>query len=118
MEHTKITDEALMEHGYKKYTPTTQNASIVCVFQKRFLDASGTKYFITVNKWDHSFVPVDRRGDHYEPYGYEYELYFTYKDSGRAVKMLLYAGWTIEQAEKFAEDFFAKMQPSYYEQEE
>lgn len=39
-----VTDEILIEHGYRKYNDTWYNAD--CLFQKRVKDDKGTKYFI------------------------------------------------------------------------
>ena len=51
-----MTDEYLIEQGYKKYEPTRfDNESVVARFQKRFDDDFGKKYFIDVLKWSNDY---------------------------------------------------------------
>ena len=50
-EKKTMTDEYLLERGYKQYKPTQfDNESVVARFQKRFDDDFGKKYFIDVLK--------------------------------------------------------------------
>lgn len=34
----------------------------------------------------------------------------------KPVKFEFFSGWTLEQVEKFMEDFFNKLEPNYYEE--
>ena len=117
MQTLQTTDELLLSKGYTKYRRNEglDPDILVCRFQKCFQDAKGKKYFIDVLKYDHSFIPVNRRTESYEPYGYEYELHFDFERYNGHIKMTLFAGWTIDDVEKYAEEYFEKMNPDYYE---
>jgi hypothetical protein len=109
-------DQLLIDRGYKQYPPTAVDSHIVVAcFQKRFDDKHGKKYFINVKKNDMSFIPEGHRCSYWEPFSYDYEVQVTFGEDERAVNLEMFCGWTIEQVEKFMEDFFAKMQPNYYE---
>lgn len=112
-----MNDEYLLERGYKQYKPMPHLDSdlIVAKFQKRFDDDFGKKYFIDVVKWSHDFIPKDRRDEWWKPYTYSYEVYTTMFENEDAMKIDFYSSWTLEQVEKFMEDFFDKMEPNYYE---
>ena len=113
-----MNDEYLLERGYKQYKPMPylDNESIVAKFQKRFDDDFGKKYFIDVSKWSHYYVPADRRGDWWEPYSYEYDLYVAmFGKEEKPIYLKFGTSWTLEEVEAFAKDFFEKMKPNYYE---
>lgn len=112
-----MNDEYLLERGYKQYKPTPylDNEYIIAKFQKRFDDDFGKKYFIDVSKWSHNFVPVDRRDKWWQPYSYEYDLYVSMFEEEKPIYLKFGTSWTIEEVENFAEDFFNKMKPNYYE---
>lgn len=110
-------DEYLLERGYKEYkpTPVLDNESIVKKFQKRFDDDFGKKYFIDVAKWSHDYVPVSRRDKWWTPFSYTYHLYVSMFEEEKPIYLEFGTSWTLEEVEKFAEDFFNKMEPNYYE---
>lgn len=113
-----MNDEYLLERGYKQYkpTPVLDNDSIIAKFQKRFDDDFGKKYFIDVAKWSHDFVPADRRDKWWKPFSYVYHLYVTmFGEEEKPIYFEFGTSWTIEEVEQFAEDFFDKMKPNYYE---
>lgn len=112
-----MTDKYLLERGYKQYAPTPVIDSdlIVAKFQKRFDDDFGKKYFINVKKWSHDFVPEYRRDKWWKPFTYEYEVYTTMFSDEEPMQIQFYSSWTLEQVEKFMEEFFEKMKPNYYE---
>lgn len=113
-----MNDEYLLERGYKEYLPTPvfDNESIVKKFQKRFDDDFGKKYFIDVAKWSHDYVPVHRRDKWWIPFSYEYHLYVSmFGEEEKPIYLQFGTSWTLEEVEKFAEDFFDKMEPNYYE---
>lgn len=108
-----MTDKYLIERGYKKYNPTPfDNASVVARYQKRFDDDFGKKYFIDVLKWSNDFISAEHRNKNFS---YEYELYTTMYEEEDALILHFYSSWELENVEKFAEDFFEKMKPNYYE---
>lgn len=113
----EITDEYLLERGYKQYkpTPVLDSDLVVAKFQKRFDDDFGKKYFIDVVKWSHDFVPEYHRDKWWKPFTYSYEVYTTMFENEDAMKIEFYSSWSLEQVEEFMEDFFDKMKPNYYE---
>lgn len=117
MQVTKMNDEYLLERGYKEYKPTPylDNDSIVAKFQKRFDDDFGKKYFIDISKWSHDYVPTWRRDKWWEPFSYEYDLYVTMFEEDKPIYLKFGTSWTLEEVENFAENFFNKMEPNYYE---
>lgn len=112
-----MTDEHLLERGYKQYppTPVLDNDSIVAKFQKRFDDDFGKKYFVDVAKWSNDYVPVNRRDEWWRPFTYVCHIYYTMFKEEKPIFIELGSSWTLEEAEKFAENFFEKMHPNYYE---
>lgn len=112
-----MTDEYLFERGYKQYplNPVLDNESIVAKFQKRFDDNFGKKYFIDVAKWSHDYIPADRRDKWWKPFSYAYHLYVTMFEEEKPIYLEFGTSWTLEEVEKFAESFFEKMEPNYYE---
>lgn len=112
-----MSDEYLLERGYKQYkqTPHLDNDSIVAKFQKRFDDDFGKKYFIDVAKWSHDYVPEYRRDKWWKPFGYACHLYVTMFEEEKPIYLEFGTSWTVEEVEEFAEDFFNKMKPNYYE---
>ena len=110
-------DKYLLDHGYKQYSPNSilDNNSIVAKFQKRFDDDFGKKYFIDVEKWSHDYVPADRRDKWWKPFSYAYHLCVTMSEEENPIFLEFGTSWTLENVEKFAENFFEKMEPNYYE---
>lgn len=111
-----MTDEYLYEHGYAKYPPTPfDDKYVVARFQKRFDDNFGKKYFIDVLRWSRDYIPMSHRGEDWEPYGYEYQMQFSMYTEEKSLELTLFNSWTLEEVENFAEEFFEKMKPNYYE---
>ena len=117
MKVTMMTDEYLLNKGYKQYppTPVLDNDSIVAKFQKRFDDDFGKKYFIDVEKWSHDYIPEWRRDKWWTPFGYVYKTYVTMHEEEKPIYLEFGTSWTLEEVENFVEDFFNKMKPNYYE---
>ena len=112
-----MTDEYLIEHGYKKYEPTYfDNKSVVARFQKRFNDDIGKKYFIDIHKITHEWMREwDKKQSWYIPYSYEFSCQLYKKDTHAAVNMQFFSDWTIEQVEEFVERLFQNGELDYYE---
>lgn len=110
-------DNYLLKRGYKQYKPlpVIDNESIIAKFQKRFDDDFGKKYFIDVAKWSHDYVPVSRRDNWWTPFSYVYHLYVSMFEEEKPIYLEFGTSWTLEEVEKFAENFFNKMEPNYYE---
>lgn len=110
-----MTNEYLAEKGYCKYQPTAlDNEHIVGRFQKRFDDDIGKKYFIDVIRWSNEYIPESRRGNWWTPYTHEYEVQVTMLDE-KPINFHFFCHWTLEEVEKYMEEFFEKMKPNYYE---
>ena len=111
-----MNDEYLLEKGYKKYPPTKFNSDLtVAMFQKRFDDNTGKKYFINVIKNSWGFVPASRRDKWWTPFTYEYEVQVTKFEEEKALNLNFFSSWSLDEVEKFMEEFFNKMNPNYYE---
>lgn len=112
-----MTDQDLISRGFKEFPPTpfVDSDGIETHFQKRYDDEIGKRYFITINKWK----PItDTRSGIVWPSNYEYEVYF-HKDDGKdgtkAIKILLYAGWDIDEVEEYVQKLFETGLFEYYE---
>lgn len=111
-----MTDEYLLERGYKQYESTQfDNKSVVASFQKRFDDDFGKKYFIDVIKWSHDYVPANKRDKWWKPFTYHYEIQVTMFESEKSLNLEFFSDWALEEVEKFMEDMFEKMKLNYYE---
>ena len=111
-----MNDEYILSKGYHQYKPTPfDNDHIVARFQKRFDDEIGKKYFIDVIKWSNEFIPFDKRDNWWKPYTYEYHTQITASENENALNLEFFSSWSLDDVEKFVEDFFEKMKPNYYE---
>lgn len=111
-----MTDEYILEKGYQQYNPTLyDNEHIVTRFQKRFDDIYGKKYFINILKWSNDFVPVERRDEDWQPYGYEYEVQVSMYKEENPINLHFFSNWDLDKVENFMADFFEKMRVNYYE---
>ena len=112
-----MTDRDLIDRGFKQFAPTPHidSEGIETRFQKRYDDEVGKRYFITVNKWKPLF---DIRNGGTWPANYEYEVYFHKEDSEggtKAIKILLYAGWNVDEVEEYVQKLFETGLFEYYE---
>lgn len=111
-----MTNEYLEEKGYHEYRPTAfDNEHVVARFQKRFDDDIGKRYFIDVIKWSNEYVPENRRGTWWTPYTYEYQVQVSMFEERKPLNLDFFCHWTLEEVEKYMEEFFEKMKPNYYE---
>ena len=109
-----MTNEFLIERGYRRYDPTPFDAyAVVDRFQKRFDDDLGKKYFINVVRYSNDYIPEDRRGEWWTPFSYEYEVQVEKEEN--PINLCFFASWTLEDVEIFVSNFFAKMHLNYYE---
>lgn len=112
----EMNDEYILSMGYHQYNPTPyDNNHIIARFQKRFDDDIGKKYFIDVIKWSNEFIPIYGRSKDWEPFTYEYHAQVTMLEDEKALNFEFFSSWTLNDVEKFMEDFFEKMKPNYYE---
>lgn len=112
-----MNDELLITRGYKQYEPIKNFDSdiVVARFQKCFKDAFGKKYFINVIEYRNDYVPPSHRTYGWKPYSYEYEIHTTMYNEEKALELKFHSDWDIKEVERFADDFFNKMKPNYYE---
>ena len=111
-----MTNEYLEKKGYRKYRPTAfDNEHVVARFQKRFDDEIGKRYFIDVVRWSNEYIPENRRGDWWTPYNHEYEVQIYMFEDRKPLNFHFFCHWTLEEVEKYMEEFFEKMKPNYYE---
>lgn len=112
-----MTDEYILEKGYKRYSPTPvlDSEYIVAKFQKRFDDDFGKKYFINILKWSRDYIPAEHRDKYWTQYVYEYEVQVSMYEEDNTINLHFFADWTLDKVEDFMESFFEKMNPNYYE---
>ncbi|MBO4219922.1 MAG: hypothetical protein J5933_03245 [Clostridia bacterium] len=101
----EVNDARLLACGYTRYQPTAVTPDgITDLYQKAVRDAGGRIcYFIDVQKWAGWVHPYT--GEKIEP-SYEFEAYFEDKKTGKPLRILLYSGWDIDEAEKYIEVIF------------
>jgi hypothetical protein len=109
-------DKYLIDRGYAEYPPSSIDSRIVvAMFQKRFDDKFGKKYFINVKKNTQDFIPAHQRGDWWEPFSYTYEVQISIGEDDKTINLEFFSNWNVESVEQFMEEFFNKMKPNYYE---
>ena len=98
-----MTDKELLVRGYVRYPPYGETSECITdVFQKAFgEDGFGTKYFITVMKWDYSCYKEDILPQ------YETRIYLTLKENNSYICINYLSEWKIEDIEKHIEDLFS-----------
>jgi hypothetical protein len=108
-----MTDEYIIEKGYKEFEPTYLNSpNVVKCFQKRFDDDKGKKYFITINKWDWTSF---HRNDMVD-YSYELETQIYKKNTHEPIDMTFFAGWNVDEVEEYMEKIWSPELFDYYEE--
>lgn len=110
-----VTDEILLERGYKQYNliQLFDSDSAVARFQKRFDDKNGKKYFIDAVKYSHYYIPQDRRGDWWKPFDYEFKVQLTINE--KAINFEFFSDWEIDEVEEYVEKIWQQMGHNYYE---
>ena len=104
----KMNDKVLLDAGYKKYSaPSIWEDFVEVIFQKRFDDEIGKKYFIDVKKCTSSYYD--------EPH-YEVETQLYQKDTHNAMNIVWLHGWkSIEEIENWMDKFWNNEEYDYYE---
>lgn len=110
----ELNEKTLVERGYHKYKPSRFDGQfVIAKYQKRFDDDIGKKYFLDVKEYDNSaFERSDILADKYQ---HEFELYLEFGESDKPMKILMYCGWTLEEAEEMAELMWKSLGANYYE---
>lgn len=116
-EKRELTDEIILQKGYKEYPPTRfHNSSIVKCFQKRFDDDVGKRYFLNIDKWYWGdVVPVHKKDEWYCDYTYEFTCQMYRKNTHDAVDVSFHSSWTLEQVEEFMKQQWNTGLYDYYE---
>ena len=109
---TKTTTQYLEEKGYKYYESMKQYSD--ALYQKKFSDENGVKYFISVDHYDfHNITMPEEARRNYE---FEYSTQLVDKVTHCPVQITLFAGWQIDDVEKHLEDLFETGLYKYYEE--
>ena len=109
-------DNFLIERGYKTFEKSNLDSKYIDrLFQKRFDDDVGKKYFITIKKWE----PVDLKWtDEILGPSYEYITQFYFGNENNPVNPVnldFFGGWDIEDAENKIEELWRAGNFEYYE---
>jgi len=108
-----VTDEYLVERGYKEYAPGPwDHDGVEKRFQKRFDDEVGKRYFIDVVKWKPFKHP--HTGETFGP-DYTYETQMYKKKTHDAVNFEFHSSWKLEDVEDFMRKQFSTWLYDYYE---
>ena len=101
----EITEAVLFAHGYTRHQPSAVDPDgITDLYQKVVRSADGIRqYFIDVRRWSGWVHPYT--GEKTQP-TYEFEACFEDKKTGKPVRILLYSGWEIEEAERRIAEVF------------
>ena len=108
------TVKELTERGYVRFKPSAiDNECVTDLYQKKFSDEHGIRYFITIKRWD-----MSRYNDalhKYEP-SFEYTTQLYKKGSHAAVNVEFFDAWTLEEAEEYLQWMFESGKFDYYEE--
>jgi hypothetical protein len=102
-----LTQQQLIDAGFKKYINTSKMYNYDILFQKKIQDAIGTKYFINVCCWDrktYMTCPIPE-------FGFNCDIQFTNGTSisheeAVNVEVLNINKWSPEEILKWAENLF------------
>lgn len=109
-----MSDDDLLEKGYIKFKPSKFDSdNVEVLFQKRFDDDIGKKYFITVKKWKAWKHPYTLETF---PSVYEYNIQM-YKKGNRdlALDLLFHSSWNLIDVEKYTDELWNTGLFEYYE---
>ena len=103
-------EQSLLDNGYKIFSQNINSA--IRGFQKRIIDDTGVKYFVTIYHYNHA--EQLGRDDIPKEDSYTSESQFTFQE---ATSDLSY--WekdiSLEDIENFFSSFWESMKPDYYE---
>lgn len=111
-----ITREALETAGYREFpNPMSRDAWDAKMFQKRFKDGQGTRYFINVGEYDWAQFSHLRSVTRFS---YEPEITIYTGNGDSSFRMLVQddgALASVEALEMFVENIWTKLGAGYYE---
>ena len=107
-----MNDEYILSKGYKEFEPSPFDGDgVITMFQKRFDDEIGKKYFITIKKWSwEKFGRAD-----IPDYTYEFDTQLYQKDTRNPINIEWFSGWELDDVEKHLENLWNADEYDYYE---
>ena len=107
-----INAETLLGNGYRR-SDHRLNEACNTLYQKKVVDARGTRYFIDIHEYDWSVYP-QRIGPRFS---YEPQVRFYEGDGETAVNMtvMLDRVKTVEDLEAYVDSMWKRMEFGYYE---
>ena len=94
----------LLEKGYKEYSPNAEfEVGVNRVFQKRFDDDFGKRYFITVRTfkpWTHPYTHEEFTS---EP---EFDIQLYSSNGHKPLNLKFFSGWSIDEVENYVLKIF------------
>lgn len=100
----------ILKAEYKTFVPSAIDGECVKrLFQKRFTDKVGVKYFITIKEWDFSRYGMK------EPIQYESTVQLTKKQNGGTLDLEFFNDWELSDVENFVEKIWKNHGFEYYE---
>ena len=106
-------DDDLLEKDYAKFKPSKFDSDgVEVIFQKRFDDDIGKKYFITVKKWKAWTHPYTNETF---PSTYEFFVQMYKKDSHDPIDILFHSSWNLIDVEKYMDELWSTGLFDYYE---
>lgn len=107
-----MTEQDLIRAGFKEFVfSKVLHPYADKMFQKRYFDEKGIKYFITVSQFDFSKV-VGYKG---ETFRYTFENQFILPDGERINVESVFSNDSIQMAEEKFEEIWTKLNCQYYE---
>lgn len=107
-----ITIETMLAAGYRHFLHNQADAWYRGSYQKRFSDARGTRYFITIV---HSVIPAHAGGAAMDSFSATNQL----KSDGMTFNVqALYHDESIDKVETFYREMWEKLRLEYYEENE
>ena len=110
---SNMTDEELLSRGYREFKPGPFDGEYVeKMFQKRFDDDVGKKYFITVRKWAGYTHPYT--GAEFPP-SYECHTQMYTKEKEDAISFEFLSSWSLGDVERHVEQLWETGLYRHYE---
>ena len=108
-----MTDQDFIDLGFREYPPTRfEHEGVEKIFQKRYDDDIGKRYFIDISKWRGGTHPYT--GDRF-PESYEYDTQLYSKNKHDAVDIKFHSSWELKDVEDYLKKLFNTGLFDYYE---
>lgn len=107
---SQLSEGELLDRGYRKSLPKSHlHDRYDALFQRRFRDGEGTRYFVNVRFWRHS-----KFGDY--PDGWDAFVQLTDPD-GKVFRVTLLDTRTVDEVEAFFEGVWVSLRCQHYEKD-